>query len=103
MYFAVFVVLIEFLVTIDGQKASLGSIEYCADLNPLSNLTIPNLTGLWYGLEVITHRESPLGEKSNNDCISIEINRINQDVSKIHFSIEMNKCYDIDIDKLFRW
>lgn len=64
-----------------GQTKSLGSTEYCAELKSQANLTIPEITGRWYGAEVITHRESIYGDNAAGDCIQIYITEINEEVS----------------------
>lgn len=83
MHFPMFIVILELLTLIYGEKQSLGSIEYCADLKQRTNISISNIVGTWFGAEIITHRENILGERHNGDCIHLVIEEINQDVSKI--------------------
>lgn len=80
-YFPILVVILDCLAIVHGQVKSLGSTEYCAELRPQTNLTIPELTGKWYGVEIITHRESIHGDSLDSDCIQIYITEINEEVS----------------------
>lgn len=88
-YFTILIVILDCLVIVYGQIKSLGSTEYCAELKPQVNLTIPEITGRWFGAEAITHRESIYGDNAAGDCIEIYITEINEEVSnEIHFGIE---------------
>lgn len=78
--FLLFIVILDCLTIVYGQKKSLGSTEFCAELKPQKNLTIFHLTGKWYGAEVITHRESIYGDNAAGDCIQINIAEINEEV-----------------------
>lgn len=80
-YFPVVMVIVDCLAIAYGQVKSLGAIEYCAEVRPQSNLTIHELTGRWYGVELITHRESVYGDIVASDCIQIYITEINEEVS----------------------
>lgn len=79
---AILLMFLNAFVMIYGQNQFLGSIEFCADLKQRTNLTIPKITGTWFGVEVITHRETGYGENQSNDCIFVVIDEINHDVSE---------------------
>lgn len=80
-YFPIVIVIVDCLAIAYGQIKSLGSTEFCAELRPQANLTIPELTGRWYGAEMITHRETIYGDGVASDCIQIYITEINEEVS----------------------
>lgn len=82
LHFSIFIVILELIITVYGEKHSLGSIEYCADLKQRTNISISKITGTWFGAEIITHRENVIGERPNGDCIFIVIDKINRDVSE---------------------
>lgn len=85
LYFPLVIVIVHCLAIAHGQVNPLGSTEYCAELRPQANLTIAELTGRWYGVEIITHRESVHGDSVDGDCIKIYITEINEEVSDIKF------------------
>lgn len=85
-YFPIVIVIVSCLAIAHGQVKLLGSTEFCAELRPQSNLTIPALTGRWFGAEIITHRETVHGDGVASDCIQIYITEINEEVSDITFS-----------------
>lgn len=74
--------MVDCLAIAYGTLRSLGATEYCAELKPQQNLTIHELTGKWYGAEIITHRETVYGvDYVPSDCIQIYIIEINEEVS----------------------
>lgn len=80
-YFSIVIVILDCLAIVYGQTKSLGSTEFCAELKPQANLTIPEITGRWFGAEIITHRETIYGDNAVGNCIQIYITEINEDVS----------------------
>lgn len=85
LFFPIIIVIVDCLAVVYGQVKSLGSTEYCAELKPQTNLTIPELTGRWFGAEMITHRETIYGDGVASDCIQIYITEINEEVSDTKF------------------
>lgn len=77
---AILWVILDVFVLVYSQSQFLGSIEFCADLKQRTNLTIPKITGTWFGIDVITHRETGFGENLSSDCIFVVIDEINHDV-----------------------
>lgn len=91
-YFSIFIVTFDCLAIVYGQMNPLGSTEYCAELKPQTNVTIPEITGRWYGTEVITHREMNYIGNVAGDCIEIVIAEINEEVSgEIQFENPIDK------------
>lgn len=85
-YFPTVIVMANCLAIAYGQVKLLGATEFCAELRPPTNLTIHELTGRWYGAELITHRETIYGDGVASDCIQIYITEINEEVSDTEFS-----------------
>ncbi|KAG4072092.1 hypothetical protein HA402_015591 [Bradysia odoriphaga] len=56
----------------DGHMTG-GSAQFCADLNPQNHLDITQITGMWYGSEVIQHQSSYEGDKLVDTCVTIHI------------------------------
>ncbi|KAJ6636016.1 hypothetical protein Bhyg_14603 [Pseudolycoriella hygida] len=57
---------------IDGYGTT-GSAQYCADLNPQNHLDISQITGMWYGSEVLQHRDSIDGEMMVESCVTVHL------------------------------
>lgn len=86
MYILNYVILLNIMTMGIGQE--LGSMQYCTDLQPKSNLTINKLTGKWFGADVITHMDRISGERSSRDCIYVVITEISHEVSDILLETE---------------
>ncbi|KAJ8913561.1 hypothetical protein NQ315_017112 [Exocentrus adspersus] len=61
------------LLYLDGAFASYSPSYFCADMNPQPTVIIPQLMGMWYGVEKIDHQDERHYSRSAPSCPIIHL------------------------------
>lgn len=69
-----------------SPNTNLGPTQYCADLNAKKDVNIQQISGTWFGNEVITHRDRISSEYSSHACVYVVISEISYEVRTLQTS-----------------
>ncbi|KAF5269268.1 hypothetical protein FQR65_LT02569 [Abscondita terminalis] len=97
MYYFLAFLLMDFISLV---KMDVYSNRYCPDMKPQYYVTIEQLMGMWYGVEIISHKqnEERHGVRFTNSCPIIHISEDNSPTIPPFYAGMPNYPYNINYD-----